>query len=296
MKTNRILRIVLYSVPFWGIGLTAQSLYVDVHAGYGFPAARQNLGGNTKSTTSGSVTTTENTSRSVSLGKGIQPGVAVGYMFTPNIGAEIGINYLLGTATKFVNEDTKPTSSDKSEISVKGSMIRIIPAVKFTISENKMRPYIRTGLIIGVATKALVSITDESVNGSTSSSSESAVEYSGGLSLGFHGAMGVNFMLSDNLGIFAEVTGYYQNWAPKKALQTKATLDGQDQLGTMDIRDKETDFEKSYTEDNSQPINKDVPSKSTQFWLPFSSAGLNVGVQINLGGGAKAKIISPAFD
>src|SRR5436190_7977992 len=89
MKTSRILKVVLYSVPFWTAGLTAQNLYVDVHAGFGFPAARQSFGGDTKSTTSGSVTTTENTSRSVSLGKGIQPGVAVGFMLNPNVG-EIG--------------------------------------------------------------------------------------------------------------------------------------------------------------------------------------------------------------
>ena len=283
MKTKKLIAAVALCGPLLLSNLQAQGLYLGLGVGYGFPAGKQADVEQT-STTSGSVTTNEYTTKNLSLGKGINAGLYVGYMFNKNLGAELGISYLIGGKTTINDKSTGNNSSSTDEYIYKGNMIRFTPALKMIIGENKLRPYMRIGMIVGIAGK----LTDEynytnTTPGSTSSG-QVITEYTGGISLGFHGGLGINYALSDKLSLFGELAGNYQNWAPKKSEITTYTQDGADQLPSMTTYQKETEFLDSFTTTSNSPSNNGVPDQQTKFYLPFSSFGINIGIVLNFGG------------
>lgn len=264
----------------------AQGVYFGVGGGYGFPAAKLSLLDDSKSTYNGSSSTYENTSHPISLGRGINAGLYFGYMLNKNIGAELGASYLIGSKNVFTNESTNTATSYhyKTEMTWKGRMIRLVPTIRMTTGEKKLHPYMKVGFIIGVGSKVFTETHSQNVDFSSSSIIDENWEYSGGMSFGFHGGLGLNYMVNDKIGIFAEVAGNYQNWAMKKGSMTKYTVNGVNELGTLDIDDREIEFVNSYTETSSGPPNPNQASKTTKFFLPFSSIGVNLGLQISFGG------------
>jgi hypothetical protein len=281
--TKKQLIITSLCASVMTLTMNAQGLYLGVGGGYGFSGAKQTINDDSKSTTSASGTSTEYTSHPVSLGKGINAGLYAGYMFGKNVGAEIGFSYLMGSKNTFTDENTNSvlSSSDKNVDEWKAKMIRIVPTIRIMGGEEKIHPYMKTGLIVGIGTKLTNTYTSESSDPSGSHSSEEIWDYTGGIALGFHGALGINYMISDKLGIFAEVAGNYQTWSPKKGTMTKSVYDGQDQMPYLDTRDKELEFVDSYTQDSSVPPDVNRPDKSTKFYLPFSSFGINVGLHLS---------------
>ena len=266
------------------IGITqAQGLYLGVNGGYGFSAGKSSY--QTSSETDGlSGSTITYTSKHYSLGKGINTGMYVGYMFTKNIGAEVAASYLMGykfDMNSTVNDQINQSTSTNDE-TIKGSMIRVIPALKIMIGEKKFHPYVKAGLVIGMGNKLIDDVNLTGTGVPPNSTSESIQEFKGGISIGFHGAAGINFMFTDRIGIFAEASGICQNWAPKKSTLTKSTSNGVDQLPTMTTYQKETDYVNSYTT-TSGNVDESQPQKSNKFYLPFSSIGFNIGLHISFG-------------
>ncbi|MGB0404315.1 MAG: hypothetical protein ACPGEG_09480, partial [Salibacteraceae bacterium] len=125
MKKNyfKILSIA-FALSLSVTSVFSQGSYLNVNAGYNFKMGSSNIMGlyNYTETNSGS---TEEQVHS-SLGKGLNLGVAFGYMFTENIGAEIGGSYLLGGKTKATD---KYSDGSTTEYEVSANMIRINPSV-----------------------------------------------------------------------------------------------------------------------------------------------------------------------
>ena len=144
----------------------------------------------------------------------------------------------------------------------------------------------KAGFILSIGTKVE---TYEKTTGMSSyvwssDNNEFTFEYKGGLSYGFHGALGINYMFSKRIGAFAELAGYFQNWAPKKCAMTTFSVDGVDQLSTLPVNEKEIDYVKNYstTYNNSVPQDTSQPSIGQKFYMPFSSIGFSIGLHILL--------------
>jgi hypothetical protein len=304
----------------------SQGIYFSVGGGYGISATNNAMANTYERTTNNIQTTTydvwgnpsiENSSNgstsnkekmfSGSLGKGVKVGATVGYMFTENIGAELGISYLIGgkiidkyTSTTFninrfiyqsnpaANYTTSTTSSNAEDNSYSAKMFRLTPAFKLQAGKGQVKPYLRLGLIIGLATNMKYTYTDVNVSiTGVTSTTDRETKYTGGVSLGFDGGAGVTIKFNDIVGLFVELDVITQSWSPKRAKLTKLTEDGIDQLPTMTTREKETEYSRSISNDwtsADDPHAKDgSPNQSLKFHMPFSSAGLNVGVAISLG-------------
>lgn len=286
MKTKQLLFLAIF-FSFISISFTqAQSVYMGIGGGYGFAAAKQSFFDDYKTNASSSGSIYTQTAHPFSLGKGINTGLYAGYMFNKNLGTELGFSYLIGSKNVFTDEYNNSTipSSSKTEDEWRGRMIRIVPTIRMTAGEKKLRPYMKAGLIVGVGGKLYSDRHSIDVDPLSTTTTEESWEYSGGMSLGFHGGIGINYMVNDKIGIFAEVAGNYQNWAMKKGSMTKYTVNGVDQMAMLDTRDKEIEFVDSYSYDSSTPSNPNQPDKSTKFYLPFSSIGINLGVHFSLGG------------
>ena len=148
-----------YNVKAQTVSTPAGSgFYIDVNAGYNMPMAPQSVGFFGWNTwESGLVnferTTTEDKYDDVvlSLGKGANFGANIGYMFTKNLGAELGINYLLGSKSTAVQKRTDGTDIVNQEISAK--IIQLSPTFVLRGNYAKINPYAKAGLVFGLGTK-----------------------------------------------------------------------------------------------------------------------------------------------
>jgi hypothetical protein len=289
MKNHNCLLFAAIITIIFAAQLRSQGLYFGIGGGYGFAAGKQTMNADQKTEFTANKTTYEYTSRPISFGKGICAGIYGGYMFTENLGAELGLAYLIGGKNVYTYEvnNTPGNFKAKEVATYRSQMIRIVPALRMTVGDDALKPYMKCGMIIGVGGK----VTEETIyeaSGASNARSERLWEYSGGLSLGFHGALGVTYMISDKMGIFAETAANLQSWAMKKGQMTKYDLDGKDQLPQIDGSEKEIEFVDSYTIDSSALPDVNSPSKELRQYLPFSSIGINIGIHFTLGGGDNA--------
>lgn len=288
-KTKLQLAIVIIAVLI-GTTTFAQGLYINAGAGYGFPAAPYQMAENysSNSNTTGNTSDYEIVKGSGSFGKGLQAGAIIGYMFNPNVGAELGISYLFGGKIESKDDYHSEYYSSTNEATLSAKMLRFTPALKITVGNGNVKPYMRTGLVIGAAGKIKRVYKSTSTGDFDTEKEEGEMELTGGISLGFAGALGADFKLSESIGIFAEMGIITQSWAPKKGEITKYNVNGLDQLDDMTTYDKEIEFVDSYTY-NSETVDEDSPDQTLKMYFPFSSIGVNAGIKITIGGAKESK-------
>ena len=249
---KKVIFIAMFSIALGSLSI-AQKWYAGVGGGYGFPVAGVAISNETGTSYGYSFT-----SKTLSYGKGFNFGGYGGYMFNKNIGAEIGLSYLYGaqTSTGAENYDigsfAGPPFNETETFSA--TMLRIIPAVRFQVGEGCIRPYSVLGVCIGVATSA---------NATLYNPSPDEAIYSGGYSFGLHAALGARIMFSQKIALYAEVNMNYQNYSPAKVTDGAITIN----------------YASSGSYYEASPYNTSQP----QAYLPFSSLGINVGVQISIG-------------
>jgi len=256
----------------------AQGFYTSVNAGYGFGAPKQDMGINQTFTATGDQTVSNNYG---SLGAGLNFGATPGFMFTEHVGAELGLNYFMGSS--FVsNHVTTPTG--EATYSSKSSQFRLLPAIVISSGGDGLQVYGKAGLVLPVSGSTVTTLED---NTNPSFVEKGTFETKGAMSLGYMGSLGVSFGLSDKLSLFGELNGV--NLRIKSASQTitEYTVAGVDQLANMDKYDKETTYveeltpssNNGWTNNTSVDVNKAKDDLSSN--VNFSALFINVGVKIN---------------
>lgn len=270
MKNLKFLSAVFVFALFTS-NLFAQGAYVNVGVGYGFSTASGNLEDFYNYSSSSNSSTREQVC--VSLGKGLNVGGTFGYMFNKNIGAELGISYLLGGKSEAKDD----WSGGSAAYTLSSKMLRFSPSMIISAGLEGVNPYARFGLIIGSG--KVIYEYDESDDGDKMIAK---MEMNGGLAIGLNAGVGALFSISDKMSFFGEITMVNMSYAPKKGEITEATYNGTDILSDMTTNEKETDFVDSYTYSYTNPPSDSEPSKELKQNLPFGSIGVNVGLRINL--------------
>ncbi len=258
---------------------TPSGFYIGVNAGYNMPMSPRNVGFFGWNTwREGLVNFTRPNSGPdkfddvpLSLGKGINFGMSIGYMFTENLGAELGANYLLGAETKSLQRNESGTDIIDQKIS--GKMVQLSPTFVLKGNYSQLNPYAKLGLVFGLGTK----VTYEENEIFNNQPYDFIQVADGGTPVGFTGAIGMDYNLKPNLSLFGELKAVSLSYSPQKAHVTKYTENGVDKLPTMTVRNKETEFLDSYTQSTANT----EPWRANRINLPFSSIGLNIGVKYN---------------
>ena len=246
----------------------AQDFYFTAGGGYGFSMSSQNLPGFYNSESNNDSATLEQVD--VSLGKGVNFGGRFGYMFKKYLGAEIGISYLSGSKTQ-----VKDISDyGESVYSYSANMLRFIPSIVVTAGLDKINPYAKFGLIIGIGSVANDFTYDED-----SDLVERNYIMNGGVAFGCSAAAGVLVELNEYFSFYGEMNMINLSYAPAKGELVHATYNNNDMLPDMSVKEKETEYLSSYTYNFQIPGPDDQPKKELKQKLPFGSIGINVGVQ-----------------
>ena len=250
----------------------AQSIYVRAGLGVEICTAPHMLYQSTYS--SGELQPTVEAKRG-GLGTGIPIVAAAGYYFGENFGVELGVDYFLGFASKTVNTEGNQTATTK----ISGSMLSLVPAFVMKFSLDKLTPYARLGIMIGVLNSSKTVNTMS--GGNTYSMGDYTAKDYGGIAIGAQAAIGAEYPLSDLLSLFGEINLDGISWAPSKGKFKKYTYNGVDELGNMTAKEKTWIYVKKL--DESQTISNSDPNKVTKINYSFANAGLVVGVKINFG-------------
>ena len=264
--------INLLSAPL----LFAQGAYLNINSGYATSMSTQNLSGFENSTFEFYLNSYSLKHEQIffSFGKGLNFGADFGYMFNKNLGAEIGVSYLIGGNT--ISTLTQPNNS--TEITVSSKMLRINPSLVITSSFEKINPYAKFGLILGSGYVILSS--NQEISGQQSNSE--SIKLSGGIAIGLTSGIGALYKINDKLSFFGELNMINLSYGPTKGIKTDFRIDGVDMLPSLTTRQKETEYLDSFTEtsSNSNPQDSE-PSKKLKQKLPFGSFGLNLGLRVN---------------
>ncbi|OYU94893.1 MAG: hypothetical protein CFE21_14535 [Bacteroidetes bacterium B1(2017)] len=280
MKTNlttkTIMAIVLALFTF--NSFAQKSVYVKLGGGYNFGTTAA-LDGASNDNTNGTVTSMERVK--LAFGKGVNFGGTAGYMFNKYVGAELNISYLLGGTTQVKSSEMSSSSSNLFTIDYSAKMLSFIPSIVITPGFEKINPYARFGMIMGIPT-VTGKMESSYTFGGNSSTSNSTIKLNGGLAVGFQSAIGIDCKINDKFSVFGELTSTNLTYSPKKGEVIESKLDGVDNLANLTTRDKKIEFVDSYSEDSSVMPDPNTSQKSIKPSLPFSSLGLNIGVVFHL--------------
>ena len=274
MKLQRSLYLIIGLITT-SIFVKAQSTYITAYCGYGLNIASASRGSDITA-----VSSTSSTNEEVhgSYGKGLNFGLALAYMFSKNIGTEVGFQYLVGSPIQISYTDNINTPSSLQTDKFRVNMLRIIPSAIIAVGEGKYIPYAKVGIAIGVLGKAINTNTGQ--NGHNTS--ENVWEYTGGTGIGFASSLGIR-MGKGRISLFGEIAMIGQSWAPTKKIQITSTQNGVDQLPNMTTYQKETNYVESYTytNPNTSLVDPNSPQQSSKIYIPMSSWGGNIGLRIN---------------
>jgi hypothetical protein len=254
---------------------TEKGFYVGVNAGYA-----ANVGGTTNLAEQFELYNSQelpggNQSieiKKVGLGKGFNFGITAGYMFNKNIGAELGVNYLMGGKSEFTETYLDGTNITKD---IKGKMLQFKPTLVLTAGYSKINPYAKFGLTFGQASAEATYSERQGTN-----TFNMTREFEGGMSLGFHSGLGLNYAITSKLTLFGEILYTGVTFRPETATVTSATEDGENVLPFLDASESQTEFVDEFI--TGAPFNSNAPSKQPKIDMPFNNLGLNVGVKFAL--------------
>ena len=272
-KSKQILVLIGLAISTCFTSLQAQGLYVNVNAGYGLQMSSQNIAYYAfynQASASGSFTREQ---INVSFGKGLNFGAGLGYMFNENIGAELGVSYLLGG--KSLAHDTY--TGGYTDHTLYARFLRLNPSLILSAGSGSISPYVKMGVLFGMG--SITYIYDDYDDGDLTYQTE---KLNGGIGFGLTSGIGANYSLSEMISLFGELNMVNMSYAPQKGEITEFTNNGVNILPDLTTKQKETEFLKEYTTSASNPIPDSQPSQTLRQKMPFGSIGLNIGVKVNL--------------
>jgi hypothetical protein len=292
MKKRSVFLFLLLMLSFSAM---SQSIYLRAGTGYGMPLASSSIGEKLtridQSTSTGTTYSTNTKVVKASYGTGLDFNIALGYKLNQNFIIDLNFIYLLGSKyetgnTYSYNAGTNSyMDNDVTTTSSRGFLIN--PSIIFSAGFGKAAPYARFGIVTGAPT--LTKLRETYYNGDGVDSTILEGEYKKGLALGFQGAVGMNWKLSEKLDLFTELNFVGMTYYPGEYNVTKNNrgygnfkVDTVvDDLPNMTVSQKSTVFVKEYdpTNVNSDPTK---PTTALRESKAFSSLSIQIGVRFNI--------------
>jgi hypothetical protein len=162
-------------------------------------------------------------------------------------------------------------------------MLSLVPAFVMTFPLDKIHPYARLGLKLGVMNSIVYQHHDIQISypeKATETIIDSKNKNYGGIALGVQAAVGTDYDISDKISIFGEVQVDGISYSPKHGKILEYSQDGVDQMGDRTVKENNWDFLKEV--DGSKTIPDDQPNESPRVNYHFGNVGLIVGIKYTL--------------
>jgi len=215
----------------------------------------------------------------VGLGNGFNGSLAVGYWFCKYAAVELAVSEFLGLPTQG-DSVIHLIGASKATAKVRGSMLSVIPAIVISAGLEKINPYARFGLQIGVLPYMISKYTQDNSSTNPPMSKEIYNDYYGGVALGYTAAGGVSFNFTKLLSFFVEIQFVHSTWSPNHSQIVKYTVNGEDRLSELTTWQKQADF--VWEKNVNGTIDVNQPRQELRSTYPFSTVSLNLGLKFRL--------------
>lgn len=214
----------------------------------------------------------------VGLGNGFNAYATFGFRFYKYVAVEVSMNEFQGLP---VGGDSIVNlyGTAHADAKIMGRMLSVVPAIRFDAGLEKVNPYARFGLVLGVLPYLITSYSEPNDKGNPATLLEVSNNYYGGLALGYSAAGGVTFTINDHINLFTEIQFTHATWSPSHSEITQFTVNGEDKLSTLTTYEKEVDY--VLTKYLADPKNAGEPRKELRTAFPFSTFAANFGISFN---------------
>ena len=278
------------------VNYSFSQFYVSASGGYGMGAAGTVTG------VSLNDTQTKETIHRGSYGEGLNAQLRAGYFFNENFGAEIGFAYLHG-ADQNISSHILNDAGMIKEYTEGYAHARAYGLTASLVYNFPGNFYGRIGMVTKLGGKTEAEFTKTTPTPFGPIVAEGVNDYHGRLPLGFTGAFGYKFKLSDHFNIFAEVEYLGINVTRNTSEFSKLTIDyptipegaipGVPTIpgGTWNLGDAPIEHPvfgtiwapSEITYEDSLDVPNNDPTKALTSVAPYSSFGINVGVSYIFG-------------
>ena len=223
------------------------------------------------------------------VGAGYKFFVTGGYMFNRNLGAELGLNYFRGDDAT-VGELNGPQVASKAVTNIQGFDLN--PSIYLTPAFEKFNPYVRAGLLLTAGGNLTIDTDVRQFDGGGEGTDivvNAESEVKSRFSVGYSGALGATYPLTDKWGFFGELEfksfTIESKSAEIKKYSTLAVTGGQsvpvpgEQLADLPRSEREFEFSDSFTQSTTAPANENEPRKIPTQFVNASGIGFNLGVR-----------------
>ena len=264
-----------------------QSFYIKVSSGYAFPLGSDNLG-EKRSSAYIQETDPESgiyfpalTSKSEVIkgtyGSGVTSSVTFGYMLSENLGLEATASYIHGKKYRSssihqdITDDVVMNTSQTTTVDQAKSFI-VSPSLRLSAAgDRKLVPFISGGPAISFS--SLMRDYEHNSDFEDEQNTQRTEKYSGGISIGFRSALGIELKLTERLSLFSEVTVLVLSYYPREMEVTQYRVNNEDLLRSLNERQQKTVYLKNYQSDTRTD---DRPNESPTRALRFSFGMNNI--------------------
>ncbi len=264
--------------------LQAQSkFYVNVNGGYSIPFLAQPYGQSLNWYSQTINPTIEGETFYSKLGSGWNAGAFAGYTLNNFISVELGYMYQqspVGNHNRINNIENGFTTYLRTS-TLQSKVHHIMPALRLFKTYKSGQTFLRIAPMFGIS-RLYGQTVEQNFNPLTQikKTTESSVEFSGGMAYGMFLSAGYEHNFGDKFGLSIELFTNMQRYTPSKSNLNQYTVDGVDMLPNMTVSQKQREFVKKLPENYSDYSNSNEPSKSlisNQNSFTFSSIGIKLG-------------------
>jgi len=272
-QTDTLLIIVCGFLLLLSLSSSGQKYYAGFNAGYNLPFASQNIA----SKIDNELLQSSSLVVKGSLGQGINASGYGGLHLNKNLSFELGASYLYGSRFDgYFNKDTSFIQSSN----ISAYMVRLLPALRISGGENKLKYFIRFGAVLRLA--STINVQNNYTDLTQNITSSTNWKYRHGLSIGVCASLGIAYEIKPNTFFSVELENMNQSWAPAEARVSEHTVNGVDQSTTLNESQKRTVFVKEFSIENNY-FSTWEPRTQLKQYFPFSSIGLKVGLHFTFG-------------
>jgi hypothetical protein len=266
-------KILCVAMLLTSISTAFAQLYVRGNIGYNLPANGQAMGSDSRQVYNSQTGVTKRSDEVVngSYGSGLSFHAGVGASINGTLGYDVELGYLVGK--KYSTQYYYSTGSyvDQSENETSSSSFQIAPSLTFTAGAGSFQPYTRVGPVIAISK---LKSEESASNTYTGINETQEYEYTGGVSLGFKGVLGVLLNTDKKLQFFGELSFVSMSYAPKERELTAYTVNGDDALSSVPKEQRTIDLKDKITQDDT---NSELREKYS-----LGSLGVQVGARFML--------------
>lgn len=272
------------TIAFIALLLTTMSVsaqfYVSLSGGRTIAANEQVLGQNTSTFFTTTTTTGQSTYSSDlkgSYGEGLTGQLRIGYFFNETIGLELGGGYLHGFLQNVNKGVVVIPGEEVSEIEnfdqwARGRAFGASLSLVANVTKNF---YVRAGLLtkVGGYTELTTNIDLSATELGELGTAQIVNEFEGKLPLGFIGALGYRFKLTEKLNLFAEIE--YMNINVKRDISNLVSFESSLDATTLAfLASQDESLEALLSEEEVQWGENGLSAPKA----PYSSVGANLGL------------------